>query len=283
MRFKVSFKLKSLFRPREERRLPRIGHRLVSFHASAYVTKGDVVKVYQTGYEDLTTVYIVDEGGRGLYIVNEPKVPNEVKEAYGLIMEHLSYALKPAEVLDIEEYVKSLIWEAAEELGIIDVVERHIKLLNYYVLRDVVGYGYIDVPMRDPLVEEVSCEGPGIPIAVVHREVSDYTWLDTNIVIPSEEDAVAFVQKLAQKSGRYISTAFPILEARSLEGHRIALALSEVSGRGSSFTIRKFPEKPLTITKLIDRGTLTPLMAAYFWVLLENLAFILIIWKHGIR
>jgi len=46
MRFKVSFKLKSLFRPREECRLPRIGHRLVSFHASAYVTKGDVVKVY---------------------------------------------------------------------------------------------------------------------------------------------------------------------------------------------------------------------------------------------
>ena len=75
-----------------------------------------------------------------------------------------------------------------EELGIIDVVERHIKLLNYYVLRDVVGYGYIDVPMQDPLVEEVSCEGPGIPIAVAHREVSDYTWLDMNIAIPSENE-----------------------------------------------------------------------------------------------
>ncbi len=51
-------------------------------------------------------------------------------------------------------------------------------------------------------------------------------------------------QKLAQKCGNYISTAFQILEGRFPEGHRIALALGEVSGRGSSFTIRKFPEKP---------------------------------------
>ena len=275
---KLPFKLRLLFSPREKRQqIVRTGPRLISYHASAYVTQGEVIKVYNTGYENMATVYIVDEGGRGLYIVDEPKVPEEVRNVYGLIMEHLSYSLKPAEVSNVEDYVKNLVWEAAEELGVIDIVEQHIKTLNYYIMRDVIGYGYIDVPMRDPLVEEISMEGPGIPVAVVHREISDYTWLDTNIVIPSEEEATLFVQKLAQKCGKYISTAFPILEARSPEGHRIALALGEVSGRGSSFTIRKFPEKPLTITQLIDYGTLSPLMAAYFWILLENLAFILII------
>ena len=44
------------------------------------------------------------------------KVSGEVKEVYGLIMEHLSYALKPAEVSDIGEYVESLIWESARNL-----------------------------------------------------------------------------------------------------------------------------------------------------------------------
>ncbi len=243
----------------------------------AYITSGEVIKVYNTGYENMATVYIVDEGGRGLYIIDEPKVPEQVRNVYGLIMEHLSYSLKPVEVSNIEDYVRNLIWEAAEELGVIDIVERHIRTLNYYIMRDVIGYGYIDVPMRDPLVEEISMEGPGIPVGVVHREVTNYTWIDTNIIIPTEEEAAVFVQKLAQKCGKYISTAFPTLEARSPEGHRAALILQEVSGRGSSFTIRKFPEKPLTITKLIDYGTLSPLMAAYFWILLENLAFILII------
>jgi len=277
-KIRLPFKIKLLFSPRERRQqIVGAGPRLISYHASAYVTSGEIIKVYNTGYENMATVYIVDEGGRGLYIVDEPRVPEEVKNVYGLIMEHLSYSLKPAQVSNIEDYVKNLVWEAAEELGVVDIVEQHIKTLNYYIMRDVIGYGYIDVPMRDPLVEEISMEGPGVPVAIVHRDVSNYTWLDTNIVIPSEEEAAVFVQKLAQKCGKYISTAFPILEARSPEGHRIALALGEVSGRGSSFTIRKFPEKPLTITQLIDYGTLSPLMAAYFWILLENLAFILII------
>ncbi len=277
-KIKLPFKIKLLFSPRERRQqIVGAGPRLISYHASAYITFGELIKVYNTGYENMATVYIVDEGGRGLYIVDEPKVPEEVRNVYGLIMEHLSYSLKPAEASNIEDYVKNLVWEAAEELGVIDIVEQHIKTLNYYIMRDVIGYGYIDVPMRDPLVEEISMEGPGVTVAIVHRDVSNYTWLDTNIVIPSEEEAAIFVQKLAQKCGKYISTAFPILEARSPEGHRIALALGEVSGRGSSFTIRKFPEKPLTITQLIDYGTLSPLMAAYFWILLENLAFILII------
>ena len=277
-KIRIPFKIKLLFSPRERRQqIVRAGPRLISYHASAYVTSGEIIKVYNTGYENMATVYIVDEGGRGLYIVDEPKVPEEVRNVYGLIMEHLSYSLKPAQVSNIEDYVKNLVWEAAEELGVVDIVEQHIKTLNYYIMRDVIGYGYIDVPMRDPLVEEISMEGPGVPVAIVHRDVSNYTWLDTNIVIPSEEEAAIFVQKLAQKCGKYISTAFPILEARSPEGHRIALALGEVSGRGSSFTIRKFPEKPLTITQLIDYGSLSPLMAAYFWILLENLAFILII------
>ena len=277
-KIRLPFKIKLLFSPRERRQqIVRAGPRLISYHASAYVTSGEIIKVYNTGYENMATVYIVDEGGRGLYIVDEPRVPEEVRNVYGLIMEHLSYSLKPAQVSNIEDYVKNLVWEAAEELGVVDIIEQHIKTLNYYIMRDVIGYGYIDVPMRDPLVEEISMEGPGVPVAIVHRDVSNYTWLDTNIVIPSEEEAAIFVQKLAQKCGKYISTAFPILEARSLEGHRIALALGEVSGRGSSFTIRKFPEKPLTITQLIDYGTLSPLMAAYFWILLENLAFILII------
>ncbi len=277
-KIRLPFKIKLLFSPRERRQqIVGAGPRLISYHASAYVTSGEIIKVYNTGYENMATVYIVDEGGRGLYIVDEPRVPEEVRNVYGLIMEHLSYSLKPAQVSNIEDYVKNLVWEAAEELGVVDIVEQHIKTLNYYIMRDVIGYGYIDVPMRDPLVEEISMEGPGVPVAIVHRDVSNYTWLDTNIVIPSEEEAAIFVQKLAQKCGKYISTAFPILEARSPEGHRIALALGEVSGRGSSFTIRKFPEKPLTITQLIDYGTLSPLMAAYFWILLENLAFILII------
>lgn len=42
-------------------------------------------------------------------------------------------------------------------------------------MRDAIGYGYIDVPLIDLLVEEFSMESQGIPIAIVHREIPDYT------------------------------------------------------------------------------------------------------------
>jgi len=37
------------------------------------------------------------------------------------------------------------------------------------------------------------CEGLSTFIAVVHRKVSVYTWLNTNINIPSEEKVMTFI------------------------------------------------------------------------------------------
>ncbi|MDJ0269197.1 MAG: hypothetical protein NXY59_01355 [Aigarchaeota archaeon] len=44
---------------------------------------------------------------------------------------------------------------------------------------------------------------------------------------------------------------------------------SDISRCGSNFTIRKFSEKPVSITSLIQWGTLSALEAAYLWLLLE--------------
>ncbi len=75
-KIRLPFKIKLLFSPRERRQqIVRAGPRLISYHASAYVTSGEIIKVYNTGYENMATVYIVDEGGRGLYIVDEPGFP----------------------------------------------------------------------------------------------------------------------------------------------------------------------------------------------------------------
>jgi len=52
--------------------------------------------------------------------------------------------------------------------------------------------------------------------------------------------------------------------------------LEEVSKRGDTFTIRKVKAVPFTIVDLIDFGTLSPRMAAYFWILIENLRSIIV-------
>lgn len=224
-------------------------------------------------------VTILEYKGKGYYIVQEPKLEGEALETYNVLIDYLYRSLKPLYTeKDPIGYIEGVLEEVAEELGVKDKYEKYYDVLHYYILRDLIGYGKIDVPMKDPRVEELAVEGPGIPVAVVHRDVSEYSWLDTNIYFNSEEELRSYVQKLALRSGKHISTAYPILETRLPEGHRAALTLSkEVSGRGSSFVIRKFPEQPLTITHLLALNTLSPLEAAYLWLIVEAQGLVFII------
>ena len=251
---------------------------LRSYHSSAIITQGEVLASYRAGIDGMATVYIVKTPEEILYVIDEPKPSDWVKKIYPLVMDHIAFTAPPLERYENpEDYVRNLVMSAVEELGVSNILKSDVKILMYYVLRDVVGYGYADVPIRDPNVEEVGFVGTGSPIQVVHRDVADQLWLNTNIVIESEDEAARYVQRLAQRCGRYISTAFPMLETPSPEKHRFALNLSDISGKGSGFVIRKFPENPYPITKLIEFNTLTPLMAAYLWFLLEHNGFIMII------
>ena len=253
-------------------------YRLVSYHASGIVTSGRVLKSYRCGIDDMATVFIVDVGDEIRYVVDEPTPSEWVRKIYPMVMDHIAFTAPPLERYENPmDFVRNLVMEAVEELGVADILGPDTKVLMYYVLRDVVGYGYADVPIRDPNVEEVGFVGPGSPVQVVHRDVADQLWINTNITIPTEDEAARYVQRLAQKCGRYISTAFPMLEAPSPEKHRIALNLADISGRGSGFVIRKFPENPYPITKLIEFGTITPLIGAYSWFLIEHNAFIMIV------
>ena len=223
-------------------------------------------------------VVIADDGERFLYLVEEPALNERDQELYGMIMEALYYSMRPVETRDLMAHIDGFVWQAAEDLGIVEEVKGSWPRLRYYIRRDSLGYGVIDVPMRDPLLEEVSCTGPGRPVAVVHREHPEAGWLDTNIEFGGDEELSRFVQRLVQRTGRSVTIARPMVDAMTPEGHRIAVTLrSEISLPGSTFSIRKFTQEPLTITHLIARGTLSPLMASYLWIVLEHRGFTFVV------
>ncbi len=142
------------------------------------------------------------------------------------------------------------------------------KKIEYYILRDFVGYGKIDILMRDENIEDISCDGVGIPIFVYHRK---YGSLKTNLGFDIEEELNSFVVALGQRSGKQISVSNPILDGTSPEGHRIQATYSrEVTTKGSTFTIRRFKEKPFTPVHLVKSKTASPEMIAYFWLGVEN-------------
>ena len=55
------------------------------------------------------------------------------------------------------------------------------------------------------------------------------------------------------------------------DGSRIQMTLGqEVTAHGSTFTIRKFKDEPITPTDLIEWRTFAPLSIAYIWLCVEN-------------
>lgn len=71
------------------------------------------------------------------------------------------------------------------------------------------------------------------------------------------------IQSIVSKSNRIINEANPIVDARLDDGSRVNIVLPPVSLTGPVVTIRKFPEKPISMNKLIQFGTLTKELASF--------------------
>jgi flagellar protein FlaI len=128
--------------------------------------------------------------------------------------------------------------------------------------------------MRDPLIEDISADGVNIPVYVWHRE---YESIPTNIIYRNDDELDTFIIRLAYHAGKNISIARPMIDASLPDGSRIQLTYgTEITRRGSTFTVRRFRVDPLTISDLISFNTLSSEMAAYFWYAIENRASILV-------
>jgi flagellar protein FlaI len=168
---------------------------------------------------------------------------------------------------EAEEFLKNKVVDAAKKYKI-EVDSHTLEKYQYYITRDFLNFGKIDGLMRDEQIEDISCDGVDNPLYVWHRK---YESIPTDMTFKTQEELDSFILKLAYLCGRHISIAQPLLDGSLPDGSRAQLTFgTEVTPKGSTFTIRKFKKSPLTITDLIIYKALSPEMAAYFWFLIEN-------------
>ncbi|MCA1813869.1 MAG: type II/IV secretion system ATPase subunit [Halobacteriales archaeon] len=209
------------------------------------------------------------QSNRYLYEAIEPALTGTEREVLDFIRDTLIRTLdgRQAQDQDWESYLADAVERVIVDHSIL-VDEVSKQRIQYYLNRDFLGYGPIDVLMRDPMIEDISCDGSGIPVYLFHRQ---YESIKTNVRFPEERGLDSFVIRLAQRSGKHISIAEPLLDATLPDTSRLQASLSrEVTTRGSSFTIRKFRSDPLTPPDLVRLGTLTPEMAAFFWFAMQE-------------
>lgn len=204
------------------------------------------------------------------YEVIEPDLDEDEETILHTVKERLIEAVEMVIIEDEKEKEKYLERKVREILADMEIRLRPVseQRILYYIIRDFIGFGPIDVIMKDIDPEDISCDGVGIPIFVFHRK---YGSMKSNVVFEDAAELDNFVIWIAQRSGKHISVSDPMLDATMPDGSRLQQTLgTHVTQRGSSFTIRRFEEEPYTPINLIYFKTFNPEMMAYAWIAMEN-------------
>ena len=79
----------------------------------------------------------------------------------------------------------------------------------------------------------------------------------------SNEKLEDVIQQIVAGANRQVNEASPIVDARLADGSRVNVVLKPVALNGPILTIRKFPEQPMSMERLIRQGALTEDAAAF--------------------
>jgi len=232
-------------------------------------------------------------GNLPVYFVHEPPVTDLTKRLYIYLKTRIGEGgLSGSDASSIIKMVSDI----SEDFGLdprLVLADQEVKAAIYYVWRDILNYGPLEIPMEDPDVEEVSWFAFDGPVLVVDREIANiYPYSEfvfTNILIPSSvgDDVkrkfimAQVVRSITSKARVGLTVAKPIAEGRipdpSGRGfHRLAAHL-DITSRSPAVTIRKFPQVKYSLVKLIKSNNLTPFEAAYLLYQLVNRGFVLIV------
>ena len=137
--------------------------------------------------------------------------------------------------------------------------------INYDITKDIVGGGPLEPFMRDQYIEDIHII-TGQNVHLIHKI---FEMVKTNIGI-DKKWASTFSQEFAEKIGSPVSDGQPIADGTLPDGSRVNIIHSkDVSLKGPTMTVRKFSETPISITQIVNWGTLSSGVAAYLWLCLQ--------------
>jgi flagellar protein FlaI len=151
--------------------------------------------------------------------------------------------------------------------GPIEVSETTYETMRYRLNRDIVGLGPLEPVMRDTYNEDIHVIGP----SQTYVDHGTYGLLPTTVDFGDPEEFDNWLRNIGERMGDPVSDSDPIVDSTLPDGSRINIIYSsDVSLKGPSLTIRQGDDVPLSVGQITKWGTLSPELAAYLWLCLEN-------------
>ncbi|MDD3263813.1 MAG: type II/IV secretion system ATPase subunit [Candidatus Nanoarchaeia archaeon] len=217
-----------------------------------------------------------------LYEVQEPQMDENLYDIFkvvkGGLEELINIKFTGTDTGKLIDFLQQTVESILLELGLKLENSNFLKIM-YYIYRDFIGFNQIEPLLSDYYIEDIECNGVNSPLYVVHRK---YGTLKSNIIFEDIDRLTELVEKMAQKSGRYVSYSQPLLDATLPDGSRVnATYTKDITTRGPTFTIRKFSKEPWSPTHLLSMRSGSPEMFAYIWLAVENGLNIMVIGETG--
>ncbi len=130
--------------------------------------------------------------------------------------------------------------------------------LKEALLNDLLGFGAIEPLVQDRRYSEIMVNGPDVIFAEFKGKLQE-----TEIVFDDEDHVYWTAQRIVRPIGRTLNRSNPMVDARLPDGSRVHIVTQPSALNGTTITIRKFPEKRLTVEDLISFGSFTEEVAKF--------------------
>ena len=154
---------------------------------------------------------------------------------------------------DVETLINDYISENHPEIGRMDKA-----YIVKSVQNEITGLGPLEDLISDSTVSEIRVNGPN----QVYVERKGKLVL-SDVKFQDEEHVRRIIDRIVTPLGRRIDDSNPMVDARLKDGSRVNAIIPPLALCGSTITIRKFSDTPLTIENLMGFGSLSPEMAGF--------------------
>ena len=141
----------------------------------------------------------------------------------------------------------------------VNLPPQHYEALREALFDDILGFGAIQGLVGDKSITEIMVNGPEIIFAEQKGKLRE-----TEIVYDDEEHVYWTAQRIIRPLMRTLDRSNPMVDARLPDGSRVHLVTLPSALLGTTITIRKFPEKRLTVDQLVEWKSFTRDVATFF-------------------
>lgn len=156
---------------------------------------------------------------------------------------------------ELKEYLKSCIQKIVTADQIV-ISDDNLAHLVYEIQNEIIGLGPIEPLISDPSISDILVNNYRT-IFVERKGRLERT----NVHFDNDAHLLYVIEKIVERVGRRIDESSPMVDARLPDGSRVNAIIPPLALDGPALSIRRFSEIPLTVSNLIEYGSMTGDMA----------------------